>query len=35
MELDCEVVISVRERDAKKVRQVFAGIYGIEIEKMS
>lgn len=34
MELDCELIISVRKRDAENVQQVFQGIYGIEIIKI-
>ncbi len=31
MELDCELIISVRRNDADAVRQVFEAIYGVEI----
>jgi len=34
MELDCELVISVRKRDAEKVLHVFEGIYGVAIKKL-
>lgn len=34
MELDCELLIAVRERDAEKVFQVFDGIFGVGIKKL-
>ncbi len=33
MELDCELIISVRARDDAKTQRVFEGIYGVEIKK--
>ncbi len=33
LELDCELIISVRMNDADEVHQVFEGIYGVEINK--
>ncbi len=33
MELDCELIISVRERDAETIRQIFDVIYGVDIKK--
>ncbi|MGB6151915.1 MAG: YigZ family protein [Pricia sp.] len=34
MELDCELVVSVRKRDVEKVLRVFEGIYGVAIKKL-
>lgn len=35
MELDCELIISVRLKEADEVHRVFEGIYGVEISTIS
>ncbi|MUH35316.1 YigZ family protein [Zobellia amurskyensis] len=31
MEMDCELIIAVRKRDAEQIKTLFVGIYGVEI----
>ena len=31
LEMDCEIIISVRKREAESIRKIFEGIYGVDI----